>query len=58
MRTLAPRGDARAADPVCSKSPQRERVDAIIFQAANKLAPEVRTQPIMFRTDANSRHLG
>jgi pyrroloquinoline quinone biosynthesis protein E len=50
-------GDARAADPVCSKSPQRERVDAIIFQAAHKPAPEVRTQPILFRTDANSRTL-
>jgi pyrroloquinoline quinone biosynthesis protein E len=50
-------GDARAADPVCSKSPQRDRVDAIIFQAANKAAPEVRAQPILFRTDANSRAL-
>jgi pyrroloquinoline quinone biosynthesis protein E len=48
-------GDARAADPVCAKSPQRERVDAIIFQATNKPAPEVRAQPILFRTDANSR---
>lgn len=50
-------GDARAADPVCSKSPQRERVDAIIFQAANKPAPDVETKPILFRTDANSRAL-
>ncbi len=50
-------GDARAADPVCSKSPQRGRVDAIIFQAANKTAPNVETKPILFRTDANSRAL-
>jgi len=48
-------GDARAADPVCSKSPQRERVDAIIFQAAHKAVPDVETKPILFRTDANSR---
>jgi pyrroloquinoline quinone biosynthesis protein E len=50
-------GDARAADPVCSKSPQRERVDAIIFQAAHKAVPDVQTKPILFRTDANSRAL-
>jgi pyrroloquinoline quinone biosynthesis protein E len=50
-------GDARAADPVCSKSPQRDKVDAIIFQAAHKAAPDVETKPILFRTDANSRAL-
>nr|WP_314627288.1 pyrroloquinoline quinone biosynthesis protein PqqE [uncultured Noviherbaspirillum sp.] len=50
-------GDARAADPVCSKSPQRGKVDAIIFQAAHKAAPDVQTKPILFRTDANSRAL-
>ena len=50
-------GDARAADPVCSKSPQRERVDAIIFQATHKAAPEPMPQPMLFRTDANSRAL-
>jgi pyrroloquinoline quinone biosynthesis protein E len=50
-------GDAQAADPVCSKSPQRGKVDAIIFQAAHKAAPDVETKPILFRTDANSRAL-
>ena len=50
-------GDARAADPVCSKSPQRERVDAIIFQATHMAAPEPMPQPMLFRTDANSRAL-
>jgi pyrroloquinoline quinone biosynthesis protein E len=50
-------GDARAADPVCAKSPQRDRVDAIIFQAAGKEALEVGEKPILFRTDANSRAL-
>ena len=50
-------GDARAADPVCSKSPQRGRVDAIIFQAALKAPMDAGTQPILFRTDANSRAL-
>ena len=50
-------GDARAADPVCSKSPQRGRVDAIIFQAAHKASMEAGTQAILFRTDANSRGL-
>jgi pyrroloquinoline quinone biosynthesis protein E len=50
-------GDARAADPVCSKSPQRGRVDAIIFQAAHKAVPDMETKPIVFRTDANSRAL-
>lgn len=50
-------GDARAADPVCAKSPQRDRVDAIIFQAAGKAALEVGEKRILFRTDANSRAL-
>jgi pyrroloquinoline quinone biosynthesis protein E len=57
-------GDAAATDPVCAKSPLRERVDQIIFQAANRTAssttstsPAVREQPIVFRTDHNSRTL-
>jgi pyrroloquinoline quinone biosynthesis protein E len=50
-------GDARAADPVCAKSPQRGKVDAIIFQAAHKTVPDVQAKPILFRTDANSRAL-
>ena len=49
--------DASAADPVCAKSPQRERVDAIIFQAAKPGRRPAREEPILFRTDANSRKL-
>lgn len=49
--------DASAADPVCAKSPQRERVDAILFQAALPDRREARAEPIVFRTDANSRLL-
>lgn len=53
-------GDAAAADPVCSKSPFRHKVDEVIFQAANRTAPDalpVKEQPIVFRTDFNSRML-
>ena len=49
--------DASAADPVCAKSPQRDRVDAIILQAAHPEKREVRAEAILFRTDANSRQL-
>ena len=49
-------GDASAADPVCAKSPLREKVDAIIFQATVKPVQPV-AQRILFRTDANSRAL-
>lgn len=47
-------GDPAATDPVCSKSPQRVKVDAIIQQALKKTVEE---KPIVFRTDANSRKL-
>lgn len=53
-------GDAAATDPVCAKSPLRERVDKIIFQAANRdlvTTPVIVEQPIIFRTDHNSRTL-
>ncbi|GAA4019196.1 pyrroloquinoline quinone biosynthesis protein PqqE [Actimicrobium antarcticum] len=51
-------GDAAATDPVCAKSPLRERVDQIIFHAANRTVPAaVAEQPIIFRTDSNSRIL-
>ena len=49
--------DASATDPVCAKSPQRDRVDAIILQAAHPEKREVRAEAILFRTDANSRQL-
>ena len=51
-------GDAAATDPICSKSPLRERVSAIIRVAANRSIPAVPEQPMIFRTNANSRSLG
>jgi pyrroloquinoline quinone biosynthesis protein E len=54
-------GDAAATDPVCAKSPRRHEVDQVIaFAARAAAAPAVHagtTQPILFRTDANSRSL-
>lgn len=50
-------GDAAATDPVCAKSPLRERVDQIVFMASQRETLAVVEQPIMFRTDANSRLL-
>ncbi len=46
-------GDAAATDPVCAKSPRRQEVERVIAFAARGGA----TQPILFRTDANSRAL-
>lgn len=44
-------GDAAATDPVCAKSPRRHEVDRVIaFAGRNE-------QPILFRSDANSRSL-
>jgi len=45
-------GDATAADPVCAKSPHRHEVDRVIAFAAGRAREE---QPILFRTNANSR---
>jgi len=45
-------GDAAAADPVCGKSPQHEKVVQIVRRAA-----EVPERPIVFRNDAESRAL-
>ena len=50
-------GDAAATDPVCSKSPMRGRVDQVIALAARSTAPVPVEQPIVFRSDANSRLL-
>jgi len=47
-------GDASAADPVCSKSPQHERVLAAVAQAA-QANPQV--QPLVFRSPQESRRL-
>lgn len=54
-------GDAAATDPVCSKSPKRDRVDQVIRFASQGGAgldkAQVIEQPIVFRTNANSRTL-
>jgi pyrroloquinoline quinone biosynthesis protein E len=47
-------GDAEAADPVCSKSPQHGAVQAVVLQARARPVPE---QPLVFRSDLNSRRL-
>jgi pyrroloquinoline quinone biosynthesis protein E len=49
-------GDAAATDPVCSKSPHRDRVDQVIRFASMPAAPQVIERPIIFRTNANSRN--
>jgi pyrroloquinoline quinone biosynthesis protein E len=53
-QALALTGDAANADPVCSKSPHHGLVADIVLQAARKAAAPAE-QPILFRTDANSR---
>ncbi len=45
-------GDAEAADPVCSKSPHHHLIEQAIQDAQN---PLIREQPIIFRTDKNSK---
>ncbi|MEO8121640.1 MAG: pyrroloquinoline quinone biosynthesis protein PqqE, partial [Rhodoferax sp.] len=54
-------GDAAAADPVCSKSPHHEKVVSIVRAAAARIADEPARsadwQPLVFRTDRNSRAL-
>jgi PqqA peptide cyclase len=50
-------GDADNADPVCAKSPQHGDVHAIVLHAQRAQASPGGTQPIVFRTDANSRKL-
>jgi pyrroloquinoline quinone biosynthesis protein E len=52
-------GDAAATDPVCSKSPLHEKVVTIVRAAAarsdNGQAKPANWQPLVFRTDRNSR---
>lgn len=54
-------GDAAATDPVCSKSPKRDQVDQVIRLVSQTGATvggaRVIEQPILFRTNANSRQL-
>ncbi|HEY0906408.1 MAG TPA: pyrroloquinoline quinone biosynthesis protein PqqE [Methylophilus sp.] len=45
-------GDAEAADPVCTKSPHRHLIDEALVNAQ---LPQLREQPIIFRTDKNSK---
>jgi pyrroloquinoline quinone biosynthesis protein E len=48
-------GDAANADPVCDKSPLHDKVVEVVRRAAE--VPALREQPILFRSDANSRKL-
>jgi pyrroloquinoline quinone biosynthesis protein E len=48
-------GAAENADPVCSKSPHHGRVQSIVMRAQEKQAAQTVEQPILFRTDANSK---
>lgn len=54
-------GDPAATDPVCSKSPKRDQVDQVIRFVSQTEArigrAHVIEQPILFRTNANSRQL-
>jgi PqqA peptide cyclase len=45
-------GDAESADPVCSLSPNRHLIDKAIEDSKN---PVLAAQPIIFRTDKNSK---
>ncbi len=45
-------GDAETADPVCTKSPHRHLIDEALVAAQD---PIIREQPIIFRTDKNSK---
>ncbi|MEY4718655.1 MAG: pyrroloquinoline quinone biosynthesis protein PqqE [Pseudomonadota bacterium] len=47
-------GDMFSTDPVCSKSPQRYRIDAAIESAAN-LAQSNQEKPLVFRNSKNSK---
>ena len=52
-QALALTGEAANADPVCSKSPYHQEVKNIVLH--NIVKPVTTQQPIIFRTDANSR---
>lgn len=59
-QALALTGDARNADPACSKSPHHGELQEIVLQAhaRQKQAAAAVEQPLVFRTDANSLRLG
>jgi pyrroloquinoline quinone biosynthesis protein E len=48
-------GAAENADPVCSKSAHHGELQTIVRQAQKEQAAHVIEQPIVFRTDANSK---
>jgi pyrroloquinoline quinone biosynthesis protein E len=48
-------GAAENADPVCSKSPYHGELQTTVMQAQKKQANPILEQPILFRSDANSR---
>jgi PqqA peptide cyclase len=50
-------GDAAAADPVCDKSPHRDRVDAAVAIAQLPDAERVTVKPLVFRDPKNSIRL-
>lgn len=49
-------GDARAADPVCSKSPDHHKVTEAV-QAAQHEADNEEPQPLVFRNPSNARRI-
>jgi pyrroloquinoline quinone biosynthesis protein E len=53
-------GDARNADPVCGKSPRHGDMRAVVMQARvmQEKAQRQDMQPIVFRTDSDSRRIG
>lgn len=57
-QALALTGDAANADPVCDKSPFHDKVQRIVVHAQHKTADPKTGEPILFRTDANSRLFG
>ena len=47
-------GDAEAADPICTKSPHRHLIDQALEDSKNE---RLQAQPIIFRTDKNSKEI-
>mgnify|MGYP001216537506 FL=1 len=47
-------GDAESADPICTKSPHRHLIDQALEDSKNEI---LQAQPIIFRTDKNSKEL-
>lgn len=47
-------GDAESADPVCTLSPNHHIIEKAIEDAKN---PQLQSQPIVFRTDKNSKRI-